>query len=95
MSDKNNSKESVNAYLKEAGISSGGATINDLREREYSGKSLNKTEKLALSNFDKFRINELNKPMDDITFHKRYSELTVMANLGNYDEFLKEKYSNL
>ena len=95
MSDNKNTNESVNAYLKEAGISSGGATINDLREREYSGKSLNKQEKLALSNFDKFRIAELNKPMDDITFHKRYSELQVMANLGNYDEFLKEKYSNL
>ena len=95
MSDKNKSNESVNAYLKESGISSGGATINDLREREYSGKSLSKMEKLALANFDKFRITELNKPMDDITFHKRYSELQIMANLGNYDEFLKEKYSNL
>lgn len=95
MSDNTNSNNSVNAYLQEAGISSGGATINDLREREYSGKSLNKTEKLALANFDKFRITELNKPMDDITFHKRYKELQIMANLGNYDEFLKEKYSNL
>ena len=95
MSEKNNFKGSINSYLQEAGISSGGATINDLREREYSGKSLSKVEKTALANFDKFRITELNKPMDDITFHKRYSELQIMANLGNYDEFLKEKYSNL
>lgn len=94
MSDKENSKE-VNSYLKEAGISSGGLTINDLREKEFSGKSINPQERLALSNFDKFRILELNKQTDDISFHKRYRELQVMANLGNYEEFLKEKYSNL
>ena len=95
MSDKENSKESVNAYLKEAGITSGGPTINDLREKEFGGKSLSKQEKLALSNFDKFRILELNKQTDDLSFHKRYRELQVMANLGNYEEFLKAKYSNL
>jgi hypothetical protein len=95
MPEKENSKEALNAYLQEAGISSGGLTINDVREREFSGKSLTPEQKAALSNFDKFRILELNKQSDDIEFHKRYRELQVMANFGNFEEFLKEKYSKL
>ena len=86
---------SVNKYLREAGIETGGVTINDLREREFNSKSLSAAEQAALANFDKFRISELNKQPDDISFHKRYSELQVMANLGNFEEFLKEKYSSL
>lgn len=89
------SSNSVNSYLQEAGIASGGLTINDLREKEYSGKSLTKQERIALANYDKFRISELNKQQDDLSFHKRYRELQVMANLGNYEEFLKDKYSGL
>jgi hypothetical protein len=27
-----------------------------------------------------------------MAFHKRYQELQVMANLGDFTEFLKEKY---
>ncbi|MCE3279219.1 MAG: hypothetical protein K0S44_1410 [Bacteroidetes bacterium] len=36
--------------------------------------------------------NVLNAQTDDMAFHKRYQELQVMANLGDYQEFLKEKY---
>ena len=86
---------SVNKYLREAGIETGGVTINDLREKEFNTKELSATEKKALANFDKFRIDELNKQPDDISFHKRYRELQVMANLGNFEEFLKEKYNSL
>jgi hypothetical protein len=95
MSEKEPSKSSANSYLSQTGVSSESLSINDLREREFSGKSLTDEQKLALSNFDKFRIYELNKQADDISFHNRYRELQVMANLGNYEEFLKEKYSNL
>ena len=86
---------SVNKYLREAGIETGGVTINDLREKEFNAKQISATEKKALANFDKFRINELNNQPDDISFHKRYRELQVMANLGNFEEFLKQKYSSL
>lgn len=68
-------------------------TINDLREKEFNGETLTEKEALALANFDRFRIAELNAQMDDdMAFHKRYRELHVMANLGDYEEFLKEKY---
>jgi len=86
---------SVNKYLREAGIETGAVTINDLREKEFNAKPLSVTQQKALANFDKFRISELNLQPDDISFHKRYRELQVMANLGNFEEFLKEKYSSL
>lgn len=72
-----------------AGISS----INDLREKEFNGEALTPKEKHALINFDHYRIDELNAITDDRAFHKRYQEIQVMANLGDYTEFLKEKYS--
>ena len=49
-------------------------------------------EKQALVNFDRFRLDVLNAQTDDMAFHKRYQELQVMANLGDYTEFLKEMY---
>ena len=41
---------------------------------------------------DRFRISVLNAQTDDAAFHKRYQELQVMANLDDFQEFLKEKY---
>lgn len=70
----------------------GTASINDLREKEFNSEPLTQKEKQALVNFDRFRINELNAQKNDTTFQKRYRELQVMANLGDYHEFLKEKY---
>lgn len=88
---ENRSKLLNNHFAKEtiAGI----ASINDLREKEFNGETLTQKEKHALINFDHFRINELNIITDDRTFHKRYQEIQVMANLGDYTEFLKENYS--
>ena len=67
-------------------------SINDLREKEFSGEQLTRKEKQALMNFDRFRLDVLNAQTDDMAFHKRYQEFQVMANLGDYEEFLKEKY---
>ena len=72
-----------------------GLSVNDLREKEFSGDQLTGEEWQALKNFDKYRIAELNKQQSDMDFHKRYRELQVMANLGDYKEFLKEGYSSL
>lgn len=71
---------------------SGTPSINDLREMEFNNEQLTVKEKQALMNFDRFRINELNAQEDDMSFHKRYRELQVMANLHDFQEFLKEKY---
>ena len=81
----------LNKYLAKEDIG-GVPSINDLREREFSGEPLTLKEKQALVNFDKFRLDVLNAQPDDMAFHKRYQELQVMANLGDFTEFLKEKY---
>lgn len=86
-----NKKESINSYLNKETEKL--HSINDLREKELSGEQLSADEKKALANFDKYKISELNKQTDDTSFHKRYRELQVIANLGNYEEFLKEKYN--
>lgn len=70
-------------------------SINDLRYKEFNNIELTSKEALALRNFDKFRISELNKIKSDEEFHIRYRELQVMANLGDHTEFLKSEYSDL
>jgi hypothetical protein len=82
-------RQSIKAEL------TGIVSINDLRYKEFNNIELNSSEALALRNFDKFRISELNKIRNDEEFHIRYRELQVMANLGDYMEFLKTDYSIL
>lgn len=66
----------------------GTVSINDLRDREFNGESLNAEEKQALQNFDRYRINELNAQTNDMQFHERYRQLQVMANLADWKDFL-------
>jgi hypothetical protein len=89
MQQKLSIRQSLKAEL------TGIVSINDLRYKEFNNIELNSTEALALRNFDKFRISELNKIKNDEEFHIRDRELQVMANLGDYMEFLKTDYSIL
>lgn len=67
-------------------------TINDLKEKEFSEEMLNEEEMLALINFDRYRLSELNQVPSDSEFNARYSQLQILANLADYREFLKEEY---
>lgn len=69
-------------------------SINDLRDKEFSGIKLTAEEKLALSNFDRYRINVLNAQNDEQEFHLKYRQIQVIANLSNWKEFLEEEFSN-
>lgn len=69
-------------------------SINDLRDREFSGVKLSAEEKTALSNFDSYRINVLNAQTDEQKFHYKYRQIQVIANLSDWHEFLKEEFSN-
>lgn len=73
-------------------IIGGVASINDLRDAEYKGTDLTPQQRLALKNFDRYRIAVLNKQRSETAFHKAYHQLQVQANLAPYDEFLKEEY---
>lgn len=70
----------------------GEISINDIRDKEFSGISLNTDEKSALANFDHYRIEVLNNQENEEDFHKAYRQLQVIANLGDWKEFLKEEY---
>ena len=68
-------------------------SINDLRDKEFSGIKLNPEERFALSTFDKYRIQILNSQENEDSFHHHYRQLQVIANLTDWHEFLKEDYN--
>jgi hypothetical protein len=63
-------------------------SIDDLRDKEFAGKSLTEEEKRALENFDQFRVEYLEKAEDDEDFQRRYFQLRSWANLNSYEDFL-------
>lgn len=65
-------------------------SINDLRDKEFSGEKLSSEEKFALSNFDKYRIKVLNSQENEEAFHEAYRKIQVIANLGDWRDFLNE-----
>lgn len=67
-------------------------SINDLRDKEYQNLRLSEEEAQALLNFDRYRLNELNKTSNDADFNARYCQLQILANIADYTEFLKEEY---
>ncbi len=67
-------------------------SINDIREKDYQNLDLLPNERLALKNYDRYRIAELNKQTTEEKFHSKYMQLQVMANLSPFEEFLKEDY---
>ena len=67
-------------------------SINDLKDKEYSNAELSHEERLALKNFDRYRIAELNSQPSEKAFQSKYFQLQAMANLSPYNEFLKEDY---
>ena len=67
-------------------------SINDLRDKEFSGFKLSAEEKFAVSNFDKYRLKVLNSQKDEDKFHYQYRQLHVIANLGDWREFLNEEF---
>jgi len=71
----------------------GAESINDLRDKEFSGKSLTAEEKYALANFDKYRLSILNTQEDEEKFNLLYRQIQVISNLGDWREFLKEEFS--
>ncbi|CAG0983831.1 MAG: hypothetical protein HND27_03345 [Bacteroidetes bacterium] len=67
-------------------------TINDLRDMEFNNIEITPQHRLALKNFDRYRINQLKKIKSDAAFHNKYMQLQAIANLMPYEEFLKEEY---
>lgn len=79
-------------FAKELG-SSVVESINDLRDKEFSGNKLSPEERFALSNFDTYRLKILNAQENECDFHQQYRQLQVIANLSDWRDFLKEDYN--
>ena len=71
----------------------GTESINDLRDKEFSGKALTAEEKYALATFDKYRLKILNTQENEEQFHLLYRQIQVISNLGDWREFLKDEYT--
>ena len=67
-------------------------SINDLKEMDFNDEPLTTLQRNALKNFDRYRITVLNSQTSESSFHKKYMQLQVMANLTPFEEFLKETY---
>ena len=80
------------SYYNDYSFIKGFISINDLRELEYNDSELKPHQRLALKNFDRYRITELNRQKTEKEFHNKYMQLQVMANLSSFEEFLKEEY---
>jgi hypothetical protein len=68
-------------------------SINDLRDKEFSGITLSPEERFALSNYDRYRIAVLNAQTDKEKFHYKYRQLQVIANLSDWREFIGREFS--
>jgi hypothetical protein len=68
-------------------------SINDIRDKEFSGIKLTAEEATALANYDKYRITILNAQTDEQKFHYKYRQLQVIANLSDWREFLHSEFS--
>lgn len=63
-------------------------SINDVRDKYFENIPLTDEEKLALTNFDKYRMEYLNSAPNEEIFEKRYLEIQAKANLASFKDFL-------
>jgi len=70
-------------------------SINDLKDKYFDGIPLSDEEKMALTNFDQYRIQRLNMVKSDAEFKLIYLKIQAMANLSSYKSFLSNDISQL
>lgn len=85
-------QKKAQSYYRQAFIE-GNISINDLRDKLDNADAITPSELTAIKNFEHYQLTVLTKEMSDDEFNKKYQQLQVLANLGSFEEFLKEKYS--
>lgn len=78
----------TNSKVKTKGV----ITINDLRNYDYNEQPLSHQQRLALKNFERYKVHILDQRLSEAVFNKEYEQIQVMANLFPFKEFLKEQY---
>ncbi len=79
---------SVTTTEKNIDINQFPTSISDLQDRYFEGEKLSEEERIALSNFDAYRVEYLQNAKNESDFEERYFELQIKANLSSYTEFL-------
>ena len=64
---------------------------NDVRDKYFENVRLSEQEKIALKNFDRYRMEYLNSAPNEEVFEKRYLEIQAKANLSAFTDFLNEE----
>ncbi|MEI6021935.1 MAG: hypothetical protein WCR21_12470 [Bacteroidota bacterium] len=67
-------------------------SIGDLKDKLSAGSKLTYEEKTAINNYERYKANVLNAELDEEKFQNKYKQMQVIANLGDWREFLKEEY---
>ncbi len=67
-------------------------SIGDLKDKLAAGTKLTYEEKTAINNYERYKANILNAEMDEARFQNKFKQMQVIANLGDWREFLKEEY---
>ncbi len=67
-------------------------TIKDLKEIDERISTLTPQHRLAMKNFDRYRFKILSGIKNEDQFHLEFQRLQTLANLSNYEEFLKDEY---
>lgn len=70
----------------------GSVSIKDLKNRERNRQPLTFKQIMALRNFEKYKTEELKKAKTPDDFDASYRRIQVVANMGNYEDFLQKKY---
>lgn len=83
-----NYEEIVSNLLKKTSAPGLTESINDLKDKEFSGIPLTEEEKKAIHNFEQFRLKALNSISEEEKFHLVYRKFQVLANLCPWTNFL-------
>jgi hypothetical protein len=67
-------------------------SIGDLKDKLASGQRLSYEEKTAIKNYERYKASVLNAEEDESRFQNKFKQMQVIANLGDWHEFLKEEY---
>ncbi len=69
-------------------------TINTLKQKKISGEKLTESQLKSLTVFEKYREQMLDSATSEKEYETKFKELSTLANLTSFEEFLSDKYSS-
>lgn len=63
-------------------------SINDIKDRYFDGLSISEEERIAMDNYDHYRLSSLEAVKGKADFKSIYSNIQALANISSYRYFL-------